>query len=195
MITMAKKNEFRPDKPYSGFLNKLYLTQKQRKSVLKWFLYAMVLLVLSVLQDVVLCNVRLFGATTDLVPCGIFLICLMEGVEKGALFALISALAFLFSGSAPGPITLVFITGISVGVCLFRQSYLQKGFFAAMLCTAAAVILYELAVFAINLFLGLTLLPRLMGFGITAGLSILAAPVLYPVVSAISAIGGDSWKE
>lgn len=192
---MAKKYEFRPDKPYSGFFNKLYLTKKQRKTILKWFLYAMVLLALSVIQDVVLCNVRLFGATTDLVPCGIFLICLLEGTENGSVFALISSLLYLFSGSAPGPITLVFITGLSIFVCLFRQSYLQKGFFTAMLCVAVEMLLYELAVFAIQLFLGATLPSRLVGFGITVGLSLLAAPVLYPIVLAIGAIGGESWKE
>lgn len=195
MIGMAKKHEFRPDKPYSGFFNKLYLTQTQRKAILKWVLYALVLLVLSLLQDVILCNMRILGATTDLVPCGIFLICLLEGVERGSIFSLIAAMLYVFSGSAPGTISLVLITAVSVGVCLFRQSYLQKGFSTAWFCTGAALIIYEMAVFVINLFLGVTLLPRIVGFGITAGLSILVAPVLYPVVLAISAIGGESWKE
>ena len=44
---MAKKNEFKPDKPQSGVLSKLYLTRKQRQSILKWLLYSLVLLVLS----------------------------------------------------------------------------------------------------------------------------------------------------
>ena len=39
----------------SGLLSKLFLTKQQRRSVLKWTLYAMVLVVLSVLQDVLLC--------------------------------------------------------------------------------------------------------------------------------------------
>ena len=69
---MAKKYEFQPDKPYSSRLNKLQLTKQQQKQVLKWCLYALLLIVLSVLQDVVLCRMRLFGGTTDLVPCGIF---------------------------------------------------------------------------------------------------------------------------
>jgi len=194
-MVMAKKYDFKPDKPYSGFLNKLYLTQKQRKAVLKWFLYAMVLLALSILQDVVLCNLQLMGATTDLVPCGIFLICLLEGVETGSVFSLVSAFMYLFSGAAPGPVTVVLVTAVSVGVCLFRQSYLQKGFSTAMLCMVIALFLYELAVFAIGLFLGLTIPPRLIGFCITAGLSLLAVPVLYPIVLAIGAIGGESWKE
>ena len=73
---MAKRNEFKPDKPRSGVLSKLFLTQLQRRSLLKWGIYALLLLVLSVVQDVLLCRVRLFGATTELVPCTIFLICL-----------------------------------------------------------------------------------------------------------------------
>ena len=68
---MAKKYEFQPDKPYSSWLSKLQLTPQQRRQLLKWFLYALVLLVLSVLQDVVLCRLRFFGGTSDLVPCGI----------------------------------------------------------------------------------------------------------------------------
>ena len=80
---MAKKYEFKPDKPRSGFLNKLFLTQKQRRSLLKWSLYAAVLIVVSLLQDVVLCRMDIHGATTELVPCAIFLVCIMEGVETG----------------------------------------------------------------------------------------------------------------
>ena len=44
---MAKKYEFKPDKPVSGIFSKLFLTPKQRRSILRWGLYALVLLVLS----------------------------------------------------------------------------------------------------------------------------------------------------
>jgi hypothetical protein len=64
-----------------------------------------------------------------------------------------------------------------------------------MLCTAAAVVCYQLAVFFIGLFLELTTLGRLPGFLITAGLSLLAVPALYPVTLAIGKIGGEVWKE
>ena len=74
---MGKKYEFQPDKPRSTWLSKLYLTRLQRLALLKWVLYALMVLVLSVVQDVVLCRFRLFGATTELVPCGIFLLCLL----------------------------------------------------------------------------------------------------------------------
>ena len=97
---MAKKYEFQPDKPYATWLSKLQLTKLQQKQVLKWTLYALILLILSVLQDVVLSRFRLFGATTDLIPCTIILICMIEGSHRGSLFALISGCLYLFSGSA-----------------------------------------------------------------------------------------------
>ncbi len=192
---MTKKNEFQPDKPRFGLLDRLYLTKKQRRSVTKWMLYGLTLLALSLLQDVILCHLRIYGASTDLVPCGIFLICILEGTHTGSVFALIASLLYLFSGTAPGPYAMVFLTALSVGVTMFRQAYLQKGFGAAMLGTGTALFLYELLLFAMGLFFGLTLLSRLPGFLITAALSFLAAPALYPAILAIGSIGGEVWKE
>ncbi|MBQ8797157.1 MAG: hypothetical protein IJZ56_03065 [Oscillospiraceae bacterium] len=188
-----KKYEFKPDKPRSGFISKLFLTQKQRRSVLKWSLYALVLVLLSVVQDVFFSRVRLWGGTTELVVCGIFLVCLLEGVEKGSVFALAAAFCYLFSGSAAGYYSVVFITVLAVLVTAFRQSYLQRGFGAALLCTAMAMLLYEVAVFLITVFLGLTRWGAFPGFVITAALSLLAVPVLYPVFSLIG--GNDQWNE
>ena len=192
---MAKKYEFKPDKPRSGLLSKLYLTPKQRLSLLKWVLYTLVLLVLSVLQDVLLCRMRLFGATTELVPCGIFLICLAEGLENGCVMALVSSCLYLFSGTAAGNYSIVLITGLAVLVTFLRQSYLQKGFGSTMLCTCAAMLLYELATFAFGLFLSQTIPGRIGGFLLTAVMTLLTAPALYPLITAISKIGGNTWKE
>ena len=195
MIFMAKKNEFRQDRPHAGLLSKLYLTKKQRRSLLKWFLYAMVLVVLSVLQDVILCRYRLFGATSELVPCGIFLICVLQGLETGSVFALIASILYLFSGSADGVYSIVFITAIAIGVTFFRQGYLQKGLGAAMLCVGVAMLVYELAVFGITLFLGMITPGKITVFLLRAALSLVALPVLYPLCLSIGKIGGESWKE
>lgn len=190
---MAK--EFRSDRPYSGFWSKLYLTHKQRLGLLKWSLYALLLLVLSLLQDVVLCRLRLFGATTELVPVGIFMICILEGSETGSVFALIASLFYLFSGTAAGAYCLLFLTALAIGVTILRQAYLQKGLSAALLCTALGMYLYELLQFFMGLFLGLTIPQRLGGFLLTATLSMLAAPILYPIALSIEKIGGKTWKE
>lgn len=190
---MAKKHEFKPDKPYSGFFEKLLLTQKQRRSMLKWALYALVLVVLSVIQDVLLSRIHIFGATTELVPCGIFMICLLEGVERGSVFALVTSFLYLFSGTAAGVYSPVFLTVLAVLITIFRHSYLQSGFAAAMLCTSVAMLCYKVLEFLIGVFLELTTFSQGGSFLITALLTMIAAPVIYPVLRAIG--GGDTWKE
>ena len=193
---MAKKKyDFRPDKPSTSLLSHLMLTRKQQKALLKWVFYALSLVFLSVLQDVLLSRVRLFGATTELIPCAIFLICILEGTHTGSVFALVSGLLYLFSGTAPGPYSMVAITFFSIFTCIFRQAYLQESFSSAWLCVGIAMVLYVLCNFAFGLFLGLTPLSRFYGFLITAVLSLLFVPVLYPVFKAICAFGGHSWKE
>lgn len=189
---MARKYEFKPDKPRSGFWDKLFLTQTQRRSILKWGLYTLVLVVLSVLQDVLFSRLRLFGGTTELVPCGIFLICIMEGVERGSIFSLIASLAYLFSGSAAGNYSVVFITVLAVVVTAFRQSYLQQGFSAALLCAGVAMLVYEVAVFAITVFLGQVLPGDFFAFLTTAALTLPAIPVLYPILLAIGGKQGQA---
>lgn len=192
---MGKKYEFRPDKPRSSFLSKLYLTQMQRRSLLKWCLYGAVLLMLSILQDVIFCHMRIFGASTELVPCGIFLICTLEGIHTGSVFALVASLIYLFSGTAPGAYAMVLLVVLAVIVCVFRQAYLQKDFAAVVLCTAVGMLLYELSVFAFGLFLGYTSPGRVIGFCVTALLSAVAAPALYPIAVSIRSLGGEVWKE
>lgn len=191
---MAKKNEFRPDKPQTSIFSHLVMTPRQQRTVLKWSLYGVLLLLISVVQDVMLSKVRLCGATTELIPCAIFLICILEGAEQGSVFALTASLLYLFSGTAPGYYSMVAITFYSVGVSIFRQAYLQERFFSALVCTGVAMVAYVMTNFTFGLFLELTVPARYYGFLITAGLSLLAVPVLYPLLRAIGKIGGQPWK-
>ena len=193
---MANKNyEFRPDKTGSGLLSRLYLTRIQRLSLLKWTLYSLVLLILSVLQDVLLCRLDLWGATTDLVPCAIFTICVLEGAENGSLFCLISALIYLYSGSSPGFHVLVLLPFLGVGASIFRQSLLRKSFGATLLCAGTVTMLYELAIFAMALFLEQTHPGRFAVALITGGVTLAVTPLLYPILVSIGKIGGETWKE
>ena len=164
---MGLKKDFKSDKPYSGFWGKLYLTPKQRKSLLKWTLYGVLLVVLSLLQD----------------------------AESGSIFALVASLVYLFSGTAAGPYTMLFVTVLAIGVCIWRQAFLQKGFGAALVCAGTATVALQLLQFLMGLFLQVTIPSRITGFLITAGLSILAIPVLYPIALSIETIGGETWKE
>lgn len=192
---MAKKREFKADKPYSGVLSHLYITEKQRRGILLWGLYGAVLVLLSVVQDVLLCRVRILGATTDLVPCAIILISVLEGSERGSVFSLVASAMYLFSGMAPGVYAMVMITALSIFGGIIRQGYLQKRFSSVALCVTAATLLYELGVFLMGLFFGLTTPARVIGFLITAGSSAAVILALYPLFAGIAGLGGESWKE
>lgn len=190
-----RKHEFRPDKTGSGWLAQLYITRQQRARLLRWGLYCLALVLLSLLQDVIFCRVRIYGASTDLVAAGIFLLCMMLPTDAAAIFALLASVVYYFSGSTAGPYAILFITALGIFINIFRSSFLRKSFSAIALCSGGAVLFYELLVFAIGAFLGYTHIARLPAFLITAGLSMVAIPVLYPVFSWIDRIGGESWKE
>lgn len=189
---MPKKYEFKPDKTGNSVFSKLYLTPNQRRGILKWTLYTAILVLLSLLQDVVLSKIGFHGATTDLVPCGIILICILEEAHKSAVFTLIASCLFVFSGGAPGPYCIVFLTGLALFTSMLRQNYLAKRFSSAMLCGIAAFALYELLTFFMGLFLGLAPFGRIIGFMITTALSLPALPILYPICALV---GGKTWKE
>ena len=192
---MAKKYEFKQDRQGAGFWSKLYLTKKQRRSILRWALYALVLLVASVVQDVMLSRMKLFGATTDLVPCGIILICILEGAQKGSVFALVASMLHMFAGGMPGAYSMVFLTFLAICASIARQAYLQKGLGATLLCTGVSMVLYVLMNFAMGLFLGLTLPSRLGGVLLSAFMTMPAILILNPICISIEALGGETWKE
>jgi hypothetical protein len=190
-----KKNEFRPDTVRQDVLGKVLLTKKQSLRLLRWLLFSAVCLGGLLVQDVVMSRFSIFDTTTDLVPCCILAVCILQGAESGCVFALISSMIYCFSGSAPGIYTIPLITGIAVVTAIFRQAYLRKGFFTLMLCVAAALFAYETITFSIGLFLGQTLLVRYGAFVISTILTLLPVPALYPVLLYIGKIGGETWKE
>ena len=190
-----KRYHFRQDAPKVSLWSRFHLTNQQKRSILHWGLYGVVMLVLSVLQDVLFCRIRVFGAAPDPVPCLIMVVCLLEGVESGGVFALIASFLYLFSGTAPGVYACTLITTLSILAAAFRQTYLQKGFRTAVVCCVPAMAVYELLIFAIGLFLRRTVVSRLPGFLLTAGLSCLFLPLIYPVTVAVSKVGGATWKE
>lgn len=190
-----RKYEFRPDKIKTDLLGKLYLTPQQRKSLLRWLLYALLLVVASVLQDVVLCRMDILGATTDLVPFAIILICVQSGADRSAVFALVAATLYKFSGTAPGYYSMALIPVLALVAAMLRQSYFRRSFGAVLLCVAGAMIAYEMLVFLCGLVFVNTTPQRALRFLTTAGLSLLAFPILYPVTNAIEKIGEKTWRD
>ena len=187
--------EFKPDPKGTSFWKKIYLTQVQRRRLLKWVLYTLLCLFLLVIQDSMLSAFRIFGATTDLAAAVIILIAIHEGMEKGGLFALLASTIYWCAGSAPGPYSIAYITFLTIGASYVRQSLWRRSFGSTGICTAVIILIYELAVFGTGIFQGLTTWTRLGVFLCTVLMSCIVMIPVYPVVRAIGKIGGDSWIE
>lgn len=195
LLSFSSKSEFKPDSEDSGLLKKLYLTQVQRYSLLKWGLYIAVIVGLCMIQDVIMSQVTLFGATTDLAVCAIFLITVIEGIDVGSIFVMIASCLYYFSGSSPGPVSVAIITFLGIGACLFRQMYWHRSRGSIVLCAGLALMLYELGTFVVGMLTGLTRWDRLGVFLTTGLLSCLVMIPLYSLINVIGQIGGNTWKE
>ena len=190
-----KKNEFRPDTVRQDVLGKVLLTKKQSLRLLRWLLFSAVCLGGLLVQDVVMSRVSIYGATTDLVPCAILLITVLADAHAGSMFVLFSSMFYVFSGSAPGPYAIAFLTVLGVAAALLRQSFWRRGFRSNIFCAGLALLGYELAVFGTGIFLGLTHWGRFGVFMITWALSFGVMLALYPLARAIQKIGGELWRE
>ena len=187
--------QFKPDKARASITKLLHLTRLQRRQVLKWSLYGPLCLVLLVIQDVIMSRVAIGGATTDLVPAAILLITVVSDVYAGSLFVLIASTLYVFSGTAPGPYAIGFLTVLGIAAAFFRQSFWRRGFRSNALCAGLALLVYEIAVWGTGIFLSLTYWSRFGVFFLTWLLSAAVMLALYPLVCRIQKIGGETWRE
>lgn len=194
-LPFLKKRDFRPDRQTAVRLSRLWPTPKQQLRILRWVLLAAVCLIGLLAQDVWLYRIDLFGGCTDLVPCLVLTVAVMQGAEQGSLFALAASVLYFFSGSSAGFWVIPILTGVAVATAIFRQAFLRRGFWAVVLCAAAGMFVYEAGLFAVNLFLGLTAFSRVGAMLSTVVLSVLAAAVCYPLLLAVGKLGGDAWGE
>ena len=190
-----RKSEFKQDILGRNLIDKLYMTPRQRKKLLKWTLNGLFCLLLLILQDVAFSRFRPLGGTVDLLAGAIFISCLLHGPESGGEFAIWASLFYLFSGSAPGHFVVAVIPVLGIGLTLFRMSYLQKGFPAVFLCACVCIFLYEFISLGVGMYYGTAALRSFWAVLQTAINTALAVPVLYLPLSAIADIGGTSWIE
>ena len=194
---MAKRNksEFRPDPVQISLPKLFFMTQVQRARLIKWGLYILTMVLLLTIQDVIMSRFRLLGATTDLPACVILLITVIEGAETGSLFVLIASVLYYFSGTAPGPYCIALLSFIGVAATLLRQVWLHRNKMSIVLSAGLALMLYEIGLYIVGLFMGLTRWDRIFAFLLTGSYSWAAMVPLYNLINKIGLIGGNTWKE
>ena len=189
------RNEFKPDPAASTWLKTQRLTQLQRQRLLKWTLYVLIIVACLVIQDVIMSQLRLFGATTDLAVGAILLITVIEGTDVGSVFVLFASALYWFSGSAPTPICIALLTFFGIGTTMFRQLFWHRSRGTLTLCACLALTLYELGLFVTGLSQGLTYWGRLHSYLLTSIYTSLIMIPLYSLVCKTGLIGGNTWKE
>lgn len=191
----ASQAEFQPDKQRSPFVRSLHFTRQQRMNLLRWVLLILGCILCLVIQDCVMSRIKLFGATTDLGVAAILLVGLLEGTETGSIFALLASTVYYFSGSAPGAYCVALITVPTMLCGLFRQKYWRRSTGSMLLCSSIAMLVYELGLFGMAVFTGVTHWGRLPYFAKTAVYTIVLMIPLYHLFYRIGTIGGHVWNE
>ena len=187
--------DFKPDVQKAAWVKTARLTRLQQLRLVRWVLYVLTVMACLVLQDVLMSQFSIFGATTDLPACGILLITVLEGTEIGSIFVLIASTLYYFSGNAPSAFCIGLMTAFGIGATLFRQMFWHRSKGSIILCSAIALTAYELGLFVVGIGSELTHWGRLPSFVLTAVFSCLVLIPLYSLVHKIGLIGGNTWKE
>ena len=187
--------DFKPDVQKATWVKTNRLTKQQQLRLVRWVLYVLTVAACLILQDVIMSQFSIFGATTDLPACAILLITVMEGTEIGSIFVLIASTLYYFSGNAPTAFCIGLMTVFGICTTLFRQMFWHRSKGSIILCAAIALTCYELGLFVVGLGGELTHWGRLPAFVMTAVYSCLALIPLYSLIYKIGLIGGNTWKE
>jgi len=187
--------DFKPDVQKATWVKTARLTKLQQLRLTRWLLYVLTVVACLVLQDVLMSQFSIFGATTDLPACAILLITVIEGTDIGSLFVLIASVLYYFSGNAPTAFCIGLLTFFGIGATLFRQMFWHRSKGSIILCSAIALTGYELGLFVVGMGSGLTHWGRLPAFALTAVFSCLVLIPLYSLIYKIGLIGGNTWKE
>ena len=187
--------DFKPDVQKATWVKTAKLTKLQQLRLVRWLLYVLTVIVCLVLQDVLMSQFSIFGATTDLPVCAILLITVLEGAEIGSVFVLIASILYYFSGNAPTAFCVGLMVAFGIGATLFRQLFWHRSKGSIILCASIALTGYELGLFAVGIINKLTHWGRLPVFMLTAVFSCLMLIPLYSLIYKIGLIGGNTWKE
>ncbi len=171
-------------------LDKLYITPRQWMHILRWTLYALLVLLAMMVQTVVLGNRTVLGAKPDFVPVVIVCVCLREGAERGGLFALLASFFWYLSGADQGSMAIAVLTVLPVLGSVLLRSTLTNRFLPCLFFTLITLFTEHSLMFLWKLIFetmdGSLFFTRLLP---CVFVSLLAQPPVYWLVKRIEKIG------
>lgn len=173
-------------------LKHFHMTRRQWLAILKWSVYAALLVMTIVIQSAILARTPVFGVKLQLVPILLCCVCVREGPERGGLFVLLGSLFYSQSGVEHGNIMILSLTVLCVLSAVLCSALLVSRFPSVAMCCFFTLLLNEGLLFPLKLVLSGVAPENLWRVLLPCvGLSMLAFPLLYLLVKAISKIGGE----
>lgn len=174
-------------------LEKLHITVNQWKTVIKWTVYTALFLFVMLFQTVCLGNVRLFDVSFSFLPVLLVCICIREEPGSGGLFTLLMTLIWCLSGADFGSMSILVLTIGGVLSGILCRVVINQRFLPCALCCFVVSLVHESAIFLLKLlFNGVEPIFWLKRALPCAALAMIAYPLLYLLVKAISRIGGNN---
>ena len=167
----------------------MHASQVYRK-YLMWGLYALLFLLVLLVQDVTLARQRFFGAKLNLLPMTVALIAMHLGHEVGGLFGLLAGVFWCLTGASDGSAAILTWTVIGIAAGFVCDAVLARRFLPALGLSVLALLFHEGVVFFLNLLLADAAFSMGLWVLVTVGLSLLACPALYLLCRAIGKVVG-----
>lgn len=152
---------------------------KTYRNMIMWVLYALLFLLVLVLQTVVFGKHRFFGVKLSLIPVAVACIGMQVGHEAGAVFALASSLVWCWTGADGGSVGIVTLTTVGILSGYLCDAVFSRRLIPALGMSLGAVVLHEGVLFLLKYYLSAVDIGLWRWLPVQAGLSLLACPLLY----------------
>lgn len=159
------------------------------KNILMWALYAVLFLLVLVVQTVIFGHTRFFGVKLSLVPVCLACIAMHTGSENGALFGLIAGAFWMLAGADGGVLYILLFPVCGAVAGYLCDRYLNRSLLSAFFMSFLTLAVTQLALFAFRVFLGTTAPAGVVSVLVQIGLSLLAWPPIYWIAWAVRKAG------
>lgn len=154
-----------------------------------WALFALLYLVVMLLQTTIFGRLRPLGVKVALMPVVIVCIALQVGHEAGGLFGLIAGFVWYAAGADDGILSMVTFTTLGILAGWLCDNVFSRRFVPALLLALGGLLFHETCVFLLKFYLNDAPGKLLLWVLLTTALSLPACPVIYLGAKAIGKAG------
>ncbi len=167
------------------------MNQKYRNTIM-WVLFALLYLLVLLLQTVVLGRARILGVTPNLMPVVVVCIAMHLNHEAGGLFGLIVGFVWYAAGGDDGILAMVSFPVFAILAGWLCDNLFSRRIWSALLLSLSALLCHETAVFLLKFYLAGAEGSFLYRVPLITAVSLPACPAIYLLAKAIRKAGAPA---